>query len=165
MRSLNSIAAGRLLWTTHNSISPPTLESEFLSWGWIWVWKLTKKISPTLMTFVQIAPPGAAVPMHIHHYEDESIYLLEGQLVFKVGTQVFEVTKGGTVLMPKGVAHGFRITGKDPAHVLFTLDLAPQSNYEEMFSGLVGLSPQDFDKIREVCARNNVEFLTPPQLP
>ena len=129
------------------------------------VWKLTKNISPNLMTFVQIAPPGAGVPMHIHHYEDESIYLLEGELIFKVGTETFAVKKGGTVLMPKGVPHGFRITGEDTAHVLFTLNLAPQSNYEEMFKGLIGLAPTDFDKIKEVCSRNNVEFLTPPQMP
>jgi hypothetical protein len=30
---------------------------------------------------------------------------------------------------------------------------------------LVGLAPTDFEKIEAVCAANNVEFLTPPQLP
>ena len=129
------------------------------------VWKLDKNLSSTLLTFVQIAPPGGAVPMHIHHNEDESIYLLEGELVFQVGDEKFEVHKGGTVYMPKGVAHGFRIAGDKPAHILFTLDLSPNSRYEEMFAGLVGLSPDNFDEVSSVCAKNNVEFLNPPQVP
>jgi quercetin dioxygenase-like cupin family protein len=129
------------------------------------VWKLTSKLSETLMTFVQIAPPGAGVPLHIHHNEDESIYLLEGSLIFQVADSKFDVERGGTVYMPKGVPHAFRISGDRPAHILFTVDLSPKSRYEEMFNGLVGLSPSDFDKIREVCGRNNVEFLAPPQIP
>lgn len=129
------------------------------------VWKLTNKLSSSLMTFVQIAPPASAVPMHIHHNEDESIYLLEGELAFQVGEDKFEVKKGGTVYMPKGVAHGFRITGNTDAHILFTLSISPESRYEEMFEGLVGLSPENFDQIVEVCGKNNVEFLIPPQVP
>jgi quercetin dioxygenase-like cupin family protein len=129
------------------------------------VWKLNKERSSTLMTFIQIAPPGGGVPMHIHHNEDESIFVLEGSLVFQVGEDKFEVQKGGTVYMPRGQTHGFRITGDQPAHILFTLGLSPKSNYEAMFNGLVGLGPNDFDQVREVCARNDVEFLTPPQLP
>lgn len=129
------------------------------------VWKLNSQLSSTLMTFIQIAPPGGGVPLHIHHNEDESIYLLEGSLVFQVADETFEVEKGGTVYMPKGVPHGFRITGDRDAHILFILDLSPESRYEEMFKGLVGLAPTDFEQIREVCGRNNVEFLTPPQLP
>lgn len=129
------------------------------------VWKLDRDVSSTLLTFVQIAPPGGGVPMHIHHNEDESIYLLEGSLVFQVGEDKFEVEKGGTVYMPKGVPHAFRITGDKDAHILFILDLSPESRYEDMFDGLVGLAPTDFDKIQEVCGRNNVEFLTPPQMP
>jgi hypothetical protein len=61
--------------------------------------------------------------------------------------------------------HGFRITGSNPAQILFTVDLSPTSDYERMFAGLVGLAPTDFEKIKAVCAANNVEFLTPPQLP
>jgi hypothetical protein len=34
-----------------------------------------------------------------------------------------------------------------------------------MFNDLVGLAPTDFDKIKEVCGRHNVEFPTPPQMP
>jgi quercetin dioxygenase-like cupin family protein len=129
------------------------------------VWKLNKDRSSTLMTFMQIAPVGGGVPLHIHHNEDESIFVVEGSLMFQVGDEKFEVKKGGTVYMPKGTVHGFRITGDEPAHILFILDLMPESKYEEMFNGLVGLGPNDFDKIKEVTARNAVEFLTPPQMP
>lgn len=67
--------------------------------------------------------------------------------------------------MPRGTAHGFRATGDAPRRVLFTLDLSPTSDYETMFAGLVGLSPQDFAEVKRVCAANNVEFVEPPTLP
>jgi len=129
------------------------------------VWKLNRDISDSMLTFIQVAPPGSAVPMHIHHNEDESIYLLEGDLVFQVEDDKFDVEKGGTVYMPKGVPHGFRITGDKEAHILFILDLSPESRYEEMFNGLVGLDPGNFPQIKKVCGKNNVEFIDPPQVP
>lgn len=129
------------------------------------VWKLNKERSSTLMTFMQIAPVGGGVPLHIHHNEDESIFVVEGSLMFQVGDEKFEVKKGGTVYMPKGVPHGFRITGTAPAHILFTLVLTPESRYEEMFEGLTTLGPDDFAGIQRVTNANRVEFLTPPQMP
>lgn len=129
------------------------------------VWKIVREPTSGILTFVQIAPPGGGVPMHIHHNEDECIYLMEGSLRFQLGDEAFDVAEGDTVFMPKGTPHGFRITGDKPAHILFTLATTPESRYVDMFNGLVGLAPNDFDKIVEVCGRNNVEFLTPPQLP
>tara|TARA_B110000003_G_scaffold273462_1_gene311250 strand:+ start:3100 stop:3561 length:462 start_codon:yes stop_codon:yes gene_type:complete len=129
------------------------------------VWKVVNEPKGELLTFVQIAPPGGGVPMHIHHNEDESIYLLQGSLRFQLGDEVFDVNEGDTVYMPRGKAHGFRITGDKPAHILFTLAMKPESRYVDMFDGLVGVEPSDFEQVVKVCAKNNVEFLSPPQLP
>lgn len=129
------------------------------------IWKIIPEKTGELLTFIQVAPPGGGVPMHIHHNEDEFIYLLEGSLRFQLGDEAFDVNEGDHVYMPRGVKHGFRITGDKTARILFTLAVKPESNYVEMFEGLVGLAPEQFDKVAEVCGNNNVEFLTPPQLP
>jgi len=129
------------------------------------IWKITNEPNGELLTFVQVAPPGGGVPMHIHHNEDESIFLLEGSLRFQLGNDVFDVAQGDTVYMPRGKVHGFRITGEAPARILFTLAMKPESRYIDMFNGLVGLAPTDFDEVERVCGLNNVEFLNPPQLP
>jgi quercetin dioxygenase-like cupin family protein len=142
-------------------------EGEVLSFmGMDLVWKITKEMSRgAYSVFIQAAPPGTGVPMHIHHRDEESIYLLEGALAFQLGEDKFDVHAGDVVNMPKGAPHGFRVTGESTARVLFTLDLSPESDYEMMFAGLVGLSPTDFEQIKSVCAANDVEFLDPPALP
>ncbi|MBN9888131.1 cupin domain-containing protein [Salipiger abyssi] len=129
------------------------------------VWKIVNEPEGELLTFIQVAPPGGGVPLHIHHNEDEYIYVLEGSLRFQLGDEAFDVGEGDHVYMPRGKIHGFRITGDKTARILFTLAMKPESRYVEMFEGLVGLAPEDFDKVVEVCGRNQVEFLTPPQLP
>jgi hypothetical protein len=103
--------------------------------------------------------------MHIHHNEEENIFLVDGDLVFRLGDETFDVAPGDIVNMPRGTPHGFRIVGDHAAQILFTLNLSPASDYETMFNGLVGLAPGDFEQIRAVCAANDVEFISPPQMP
>lgn len=129
------------------------------------VWKIVNEPDGEVLSFLQVAPPGGGVPLHIHHNEDEYIYLLEGSLRFQIDDDVFDVAEGDTVYMPRGKVHGFRVTGDKTARVLFTLATKPESRYVDMFNGLVGLAPTQFEEIVRVCAKNRVEFLTPPQLP
>lgn len=129
------------------------------------VWKINNEPQGELLTFIQVAPPGGGVPLHIHHNEDETIYLLEGSLRFQLGDEAFDVDEGDTVYMPRGKAHGFRITGDKPARILFTLAMKPESRYVDMFNGLIGVEPSDFEQVVKVCGKNNVEFISPPQLP
>jgi quercetin dioxygenase-like cupin family protein len=130
------------------------------------IWKITSEMSRgAYVAFVQVAPPETGVPMHIHHNEEESAFVIEGHLVVRVGEETFEMGRGDMVNMPRGTPHGFRVAGSSPAHVLFTLDLALTSDYETMFGALVGVDPADFDRIRAVTAANGVEFSFPPVMP
>jgi len=130
------------------------------------IWKITAESSGgSLISFIQIAPPGTGVPLHSHHTEDEFILVESGALRFRLADESFDVAPGDVVLMPKGVPHAFMAVGDEPARVLFTLTLSPDSDYETMFNGLVGLGPGDFEAIQEVCAANNLEFYFPPEMP
>jgi quercetin dioxygenase-like cupin family protein len=62
---------------------------------------------------------GSEPPPHIHHSEDEAIYVLEGELSFQVGDSKFERGPGSFVFMPKDVAHGFTVLGGEETRVLF----------------------------------------------
>ena len=145
----------------------PAEAGETLSFmGMDLVWKITSKMSHgAYVAFVQIGPPGTGVPMHIHRNDEENAFVIEGTVLFQLADEKFEVRKGDMLNLPKGTPHGFRITGEEPARILFTVDLSGDSDYEAMFAGLVGLAPSDFDRIAVVCGANSVEFLTPPQLP
>ncbi len=50
---------------------------------------------------------GSEPPRHVHHREDEAIYVLEGEITFYVGGETYEAGPGTFVFMPRGVPHSF----------------------------------------------------------
>jgi quercetin dioxygenase-like cupin family protein len=153
--------------TQRTQLRVPAGEGETLSFlGMDLVWKVKPALaSGTLAQFEHYSPPGTGVPLHIHHGEDESLYVLEGELVAQLGEDVFECAAGDMVAMPRGLPHAWRVTGERTARILFTFSLTPASDYETMFARLVGLAPTDFEQIAAVCAANNIEFVSPTAMP
>jgi len=66
----------------------------------------------------QELPPGFATPMHVHHSEDEPFYILEGEVTFHCGERTLVAQPGAFVFLPRGIVHGFEVTGGTPARLL-----------------------------------------------
>ena len=62
--------------------------------------------------------PGGGVDPHFHKGHSDSFYVLEGELEFHVGDEVFTATPGSYVLAPPNVVHHFRNVTDKPARVL-----------------------------------------------
>ena len=80
--------------------------------------------------------PGAGVPPHVHTREDETFYVISGEVRYRVGDKVVEASPGTTVFAPRGVPHGYTIVGRDAAWLLFLISPA---NLEPMFAELSAL--------------------------
>ena len=52
---------------------------------------------------------GGEPPLHVHAREDETFYVLEGEITFQRGHERIETRPGTAVLMPRGVQHGFAV--------------------------------------------------------
>ena len=52
--------------------------------------------------------PGRGSPMHIHHYENEVITVLEGALDVRLDRETIRVPVGGTVHLPKTFPHALQ---------------------------------------------------------
>jgi quercetin dioxygenase-like cupin family protein len=61
-------------------------------------------------------PHLASPPLHTHP-QDESYIVLEGRMTVKAGDDRFVLKPGGTAIVPRGVAHTFRVDS-DTARVL-----------------------------------------------
>ena len=70
-------------------------------------------------TLIVDVGPEAGPPPHIHHLEEEQFYILEGQLTYSVGDQIFEVRTGDFIHIPRGTVHSFR-NGPKPSRLLAT---------------------------------------------
>jgi mannose-6-phosphate isomerase-like protein (cupin superfamily) len=49
--------------------------------------------------------PFAGAPLHLHHEQDEFLYILEGEFVAEVGGKRFRLKAGDSLLMPMRVPH------------------------------------------------------------
>lgn len=54
-------------------------------------------------------PKGVEPPVHLHTQEDETFYLLEGNITFYVGANQINATVGDAVFAPRMVPHHFVI--------------------------------------------------------
>ena len=66
-----------------------------------------------------IVPPDTGPPPHVHHAEDETFVLLEGELSFRVGDQAHAAAAGTTIFVPRGTQHSFTNVGDGAARMLF----------------------------------------------
>src|SRR5215213_4082929 len=62
--------------------------------------------------------PGRELEAHVHADEDDSFYILEGELTFVVEGEDVVAPAGTFVLIPPGVEHGFRNDGDVPVRIV-----------------------------------------------
>ena len=65
-----------------------------------------------------VAGPELGPPPHIHHFADESFFILEGQFDFSLDGKAFSAGVGSFVHLPKGIVHTHRAGGGAPARAL-----------------------------------------------
>jgi quercetin dioxygenase-like cupin family protein len=64
---------------------------------------------------------GYGPPLHVHSREDEAMYVLEGQIRFRVGDEEFVSGPGSLVWQPRGIPHTFSVESEGArALVVFT---------------------------------------------
>jgi mannose-6-phosphate isomerase-like protein (cupin superfamily) len=67
------------------------------------------------LAIVTIAPRSSGPDVHEHEQEDDSFYVLDGELVFSVDGEEVDAGPGTFVLVPPGVPHSFHNPTDEPA--------------------------------------------------
>ena len=62
--------------------------------------------------------PEAGSPLHIHHYEDEVIHVLEGAIDIRLDNRTLHTPAGGIVHLPKKSPHALQNPLKTPLRIL-----------------------------------------------
>ena len=62
--------------------------------------------------------PERGSPLHIHHYEDEVIHVLEGAIDIRLDTETLHVPVGGIVHLPKKIPHALHNPLKTPLRIM-----------------------------------------------
>jgi quercetin dioxygenase-like cupin family protein len=71
--------------------------------------------------------------LHIHHFQDEFVYVLEGEYLFQVGEVKQLLKKGDTIFLPRGIQHGFT---QKTERARFLLHYQPAGKMEAFFTAV-----------------------------
>jgi quercetin dioxygenase-like cupin family protein len=86
--------------------------------GGLHTWKLkTEDTGGAFFMFEDVMAQGKCTPLHRHPEADETVYILEGEIVVNVDGEENRVGAGGMMFTPKGVAHAFVVVS-DRARLL-----------------------------------------------
>jgi quercetin dioxygenase-like cupin family protein len=66
----------------------------------------------------QWMPRGSGPPPHVHPYEDESFWVIEGEMTVEVGGKTLVLVPGSLGHVPRNTVHSFKVTSKAVCHIL-----------------------------------------------
>lgn len=101
--------------------------------------------------------PGVGPPLHTHTREDETFFIVEGEVTFHVGGEKIVAQAGTAVHAPRGIPHRFEFTGKGVSRTLLTIS---PPGLEKMFEEFAQLPPGKLDipTIAAICERYGVKL-------
>lgn len=114
------------------------------------------------------APVGFSPPPHVHREEDEAFYIFDGEMTVTCGERSWQAGPGAFVFLPRGVSHGFTVTGNAP---LRGLQLTVPAGFEHFIAqaGEPAQAPTlpppaapDVEKLVAAAAEHGIDILIPP---
>lgn len=115
------------------------------------------------------APYGESPPLHVHHTEDEMLYVLEGELRVRVGDTDVRVRAGEATLAPIAVPHTVRVDSPDGAR---WLNVTTHGDFEQFVRAVSRPAerselpprqgPPTADALAAVGREYGIEFVGPP---
>jgi quercetin dioxygenase-like cupin family protein len=122
--------------------------------------------------FEQTSQHGKMTPLHRHPHEDETFYVLEGELIIHIDGADHPGGPGSVISVPRGAPHAFIVTSDVfRGLILFT----PGSEACEAFFRTAGdpapadelpePGPPDIARLKASAEQHGVEMLGPPPFP
>jgi mannose-6-phosphate isomerase-like protein (cupin superfamily) len=136
--------------------------------GGIHVWKArAEETAGAFLLFEDVMEEGKATPLHTHPDSDESMYILEGEILMHMGDRDYHISAGGLAVAPRGVPHAFLVLSPVVRMLcLHTPGVCEAFYWDASDPVAAGASPSgivDFDRVQESAVRNGgIELIGPP---
>ena len=105
-------------------------------------------------------------PVHVHSGDDETVYIIEGELTAVIDGQPRRLTEGESMFLPRGIPHQLvNTTGKPNRYILIGTPALFDRFVEEagraLQSGEVAgpPTPEEIERLREAAPRFGVTLL------
>ena len=152
---------------------PPTIraakegERRWFFGGGIHTWKATEaETGGAFLLFEAEMGKGKLTPLHTHPDSDETMYVLEGEILMHMDGREYPVAAGGLTVAPRGVPHAFLVTSDSAKVLCLHTPGGCQSFYLDASEPLADDSSEgtvDFARIQSSAERNGgIDLLGPP---
>ena len=104
--------------------------------------------------------PKGGPPLHIHPFQDEWFYVVQGKYFFQVGDDFFHLKAGDTIFLPKNVQHAIiQLTKKGKMLVSYS----PAGKMEDFFSTTdKWTTPPSKEEVAKVFMDHDMKVVGPP---
>jgi quercetin dioxygenase-like cupin family protein len=111
---------------------------------------------------------GDMPPLHVHHRDDETFYVLEGELTLFAGDRAITVAAGRAALAPRGVPHAYRVESDSARYLV----IASPAGFEQFVRAAGEPAPAaelppagrplDPAALARIAVEHGIEILGPP---
>ena len=103
--------------------------------------------------------PESGSQLHIHHYEDEVIYVLDGAIDIRLDNKKLHAPVGGVIHLPKNIPHALYNPLKTPLKIMvYAIPGGLENFFNEVESALENGSLTD-ETYTEISTRYGIEWL------
>ncbi len=122
--------------------------------------RVSREQSGGAFEYYEIGLGVATVDYHVHRTMDETITVLEGEIEFAIVGKTYLRPEGSTVLIPRGLHHGFRNRGPGRARVLVLFTPATdQAEYFRELARLLEVPSRDAAAIKALQKKYDQELM------
>ena len=104
-------------------------------------------------------PRGDMPPLHVHHADDETFYVLDGRMTIFVGDRTIDLPAGECAFAPHGVAHTYRVESESARWLVAASPAGFDAFVREVGEAGSGVGPA---QLAEISQRHGIELLGPP---
>lgn len=113
---------------------------------------------------------NAGGPKHVHHEQDEWIYVLEGEIDLEIGKKRVHAEAGESIFIPRKVPHGWACLNGGTPKIINVYQ--PAGKMEDFFRGVAKFSGKPpihealgtLDELRKFFAVYGMQIVGPPML-
>lgn len=103
--------------------------------------------------------PERGSPLHIHHYEDELIYVLNGAIDIRLDNEKLQAPAGGIVHLPKKIPHALHNPLKTPLKIMVCAIPGGLENYFDEVDAALQSGTLDDETHRKISMKYGLEWL------
>ena len=136
--------------------------------GGVHTWKARQaETNGAFLLFEDTMDGGKATPLHTHPDSDESMYILEGEIIMHMDGREHRIRTGGLAVDPRGVPHAFLAVSTVVRMLCLHTPGVSEAFYWDASEPLAAGDPPsglvDFDRVRASAMKNGgIELLGPP---